>query len=79
MECLGQNLEAVIEKAHDPEPLPSPDRIVRKEVLEKEWATADFGILELPRGTGVLRIRGVQSRGGRFPDVKSIALTRIEP
>ena len=49
-----------ITEAHDPDPIPSPDRVVRKEVYEKEWKELAIGTIKIPEGKQTLTIKGEQ-------------------
>ena len=52
----GQEAEAVIAQPHDPPFIPSPDRVERIEVYEKEWATLALGAINLPAGQATLSL-----------------------
>ena len=51
VEVGGKTLTAVVEKAHNPDPIPSPDRVPRGEVYEKSLGPAGDG----DRGVGCRR------------------------
>lgn len=48
---LDQQIHSTITKGFDPPLLPSPDRVLRKEAYEKEWARIKLGTLQVPKGT----------------------------
>lgn len=75
VEAGGASVEAVVAKAHDPEPIPSPDRVPRKEVHEKVWAPLAVGTLDLPKGQTTLRVRALTKPGGQVFDLKAVRLT----
>lgn len=63
IEFEGAALEATIDKPHDPPSLPSPDRVPRKEVYEKVWASKILGTVELKKGEGKLMIKAAAIAG----------------
>ncbi len=56
LEAAGAGLEAVIKQAHNPPYIPSPDRVERIEVYEKEWASLPLGTISLPAGLATLSL-----------------------
>ena len=76
VEAAGKTVEGVVAKAHDPKPLPSPDRVGRKEVHEKPWAELPLGTLELPKGRATLTVRAVSIPGAQAFDLKAVRLER---
>lgn len=52
-----QSIPFTIEEAHDPEFIPSPDRVERKEVYEKEWKQLFIGEIDLAKGIQALSIK----------------------
>ncbi len=73
-----QKIEGVITEAHDPEPLPSPDRFPRKEVYEKVWKTQTIGTMKLPKGKNRLEIHAFAIAGVRAMDIKTIRLLKLK-
>jgi arylsulfatase A len=57
MEVGAAKLSVVVRRPHDPAPLPSPDRVPRGEVFEKEWASVEAGSVELVKGRTQLLVR----------------------
>jgi arylsulfatase A len=78
VEVGGKSLEAVVSKAHDPEPIPSPDRVPRGEVYEKVWAPLTLGSVRLSKGRTTLRVRAVDIPGKQAIDLKAVQLRRVE-
>ncbi len=78
VEVGSQSVEAVVERAHDPQPLPSPDRVPRGEVYEKEWAPLSLGALGLPKGRTRLSVQALTVPGKAVVDLKAVRLTRVE-
>jgi len=72
-----RGVDATVSISHDPEPIPSPDRIPRGEVYEKEWAPLRVGRLRLEKGPATLRLRALAIPGTRAPDVKAVRLTAV--
>lgn len=64
-----------VEKAHDPEPIPSPDRIPRGEVYEKVWASLKLGTVNLSKGRAQLRVRALTKPGETVMDLKAVVVT----
>jgi arylsulfatase A len=76
VECNGQQVEATINKAFDPDYFNSPDRVVRKEVYEKEWAELPMGELSLSVGEQALSLRALSISGEEVAEVKAIWLVK---
>jgi arylsulfatase A len=76
VEIAGQSVSGEVEKAHDPPYLPSPDRVERIEVYEKEWAVLPLGSLNLARGLATVSLTapGKQHPGGI--QVKTVRIRR---
>jgi arylsulfatase A len=64
--------EATLTVAHDPDPLPSPDRVPRKEVYEKIWAPLEFPAVEVAAGDVDLVVRATQIPGAQAMDLKAV-------
>ncbi len=77
VEIGGSAVEATVRKAHDPEPIPSPDRVPRGEVYEKRWAPLTLGGLRLRPGQMRLVLRATDIPGKRACDIKAVRLRRI--
>ncbi len=77
MEVAGQAVEATLTKAHNPAPLPSPDRVKRKEVHEKVWAALDLGVLDLPAGRAKLTVAAPTIPASQAMELKAARLTRL--
>jgi arylsulfatase A len=78
LEAGGRSLEGAVEKAHDPAPLPSPDRVPRGEVYEKEWATLPLGALDLEAGRASFQLRALARPGASVMDLKAVRVRRVE-
>ncbi len=70
------SVQGVITAAHDPAFLPSPDRVKRIEVYEKEWKSLSVGTLAIPEGTTRLTVRALTKPGETVMDLKSVVLER---
>ncbi|UCD51326.1 MAG: arylsulfatase [Phycisphaerales bacterium] len=77
VDVAGQSAEATVDKAHDPEPIPSPDRVPRGEVYEKVWAELKVGTLALAPTTTRLVLRAREIPTGQACDIKGVRLRRI--
>ncbi|MHC4521382.1 MAG: hypothetical protein ACYTAS_22545, partial [Planctomycetota bacterium] len=73
----GKRVEGIVERLHDPPPIPSPDRVPRGEVYEKVWAPLTLGTLELGPGTTRLVARALEIPGKQACDVKAVRLRRV--
>lgn len=89
--CPKENLGAVIEAsnsgnktraeitlAHDPEYFPSPDRIKRIEVYEKEWARLAMGNLTLNPGNQRIVLKAKDIPNGFVGEIKGLQLIRVK-
>ncbi len=70
-------LEATVDHAHDPLPVFSPDRVLRKEVYEKEWASLRMGAVRLDPGPTTLAVHAEEMIGGRAIDLKEVQVRRL--
>ncbi len=71
-----QAVQATIDKAFDPEYLPSPDRVPRIEVFEKMWATLDLGKIQLVPGANSLQLQASLVSGSQVCEFKEIVLEK---
>jgi arylsulfatase A len=78
VEVGGKSVEGVVSKAHDPAPIPSPDRVPRGEVYEKVWAPLTLGSVQLQKGRTKLILRAIEIPGKQAPDVKAVRLQRLD-
>jgi arylsulfatase A len=77
VEVGGRALEGAVRQAHDPQPIPSPDRAPRGEVYEKVWMPLRLGVVELSAGETRLVLRVREIVGGRACDIKAVRLRRV--
>ncbi len=78
VEVSGGRVEGKVEKAHDPAPVPSPDRVPRKEVYEKIWAPLRLGTLRLRKERTSLYVRALTKPGNSVMDLKSVRIRRVD-
>lgn len=78
VEVGGKSVEGVVSKAHDPEPISSPDRVPRGEVYEKVWAPLTLGSVQLKKGRTKLIVRALEIPGKQAPAVKAVRLRRLD-
>ncbi|MEM8525249.1 MAG: arylsulfatase [Bacteroidota bacterium] len=69
-------LTTTVSEAFNPKPLPSPDRIPRKEVYEKEWAKLPIGELWLEKGVQRIELTAMKVANEEVMELKSLYLTR---
>jgi len=74
VEIGDERLEGAVEKAHDPAPIPSPDRVPRGEVYKKLWCPLPLGTVRLAPGQRRLVLRAVEIPGPQAPDIKAVQL-----
>ena len=77
VEIAGQKVGGIIARAHDPEPVYSPDRVPRGEVVEKVWAPLKLGTVNLKPGPAKLIVRALTKPGEMVLDLKAVHLKRI--
>jgi arylsulfatase A len=78
VEIGGNSLEGVVSRAHNPEPIPSPDRVRRIEVYEKVWAPLSMGTMELKKCRSRLMVRALTRPGEKVMDLKAVQVRRID-
>lgn len=72
---VGQQvITKTIEKAFDPEYLPSPDRVPRIEVYEKEWATLELGEIHLSPGQHQVILQAASIAGSQACELNRVIL-----
>ena len=65
-----------LNRAFDPEYIPSPDRIPRKEVYEKEWAQWPVGTVRLEPGPRKIVLRALNIPHRQVAELKNVTLTK---
>jgi arylsulfatase A len=78
VEAGGASVEGVIDKAQEPNFVPSPDRVPRAEVYERQWALKTLGTLRLPKGSTKLTIKALTKPGKAVMDLKALLLRRLD-
>jgi arylsulfatase A len=78
VEVGDKKLQGVLTKAHDPKPIPSPDRVPRGEVYEKIWAPLKLGTVSLSKCRTKLAVRAIEIPGKMAFDLKAVKLRRIK-
>ena len=79
LSCGSEKKAGKLMYAHNPEYIPSPDRIQRIEVYEKEWATLDMGEITIDSGNQriVLSVKAIQNE--TVGEIKGLQLTKVKP
>ncbi len=75
LSIAGKQLTAKVEKAHNPGPLPTPDRVPRGEVGEKPWGELSLGTLALPAGLTTLTLQAPQVAGKDVMELKAVRVS----
>ncbi|MHC4445002.1 MAG: arylsulfatase [Planctomycetota bacterium] len=80
VEVGDRRVEGVVAKAHDPELIPSPDRVPSRgnSPYEKVWAPLRLGELQLDKGRTRLKVRAFSKEGKQVFDLKAVQLKRID-
>ena len=78
VEIGDESVGGVVSKSHDPEPIPSPDRVPRGEVFEKIWAPLNLGTVVLSKGQTKLVVKATDIPGNAAFDLKAVQLQRID-
>ena len=73
----GSVIKADISIAHDPAYFPSPDRIPRIEVYEKEWATLPLGKLKFTKGNQQIVLKAGKIAKDIVGEIKGLKLTKV--
>lgn len=71
-----QIIRGLIKDAFDPKMIPSPDRVKRKEVYEKEWKTLVLGKIRLPKGKSRIVLTAPKIAQNEVAEIKSIVLVK---
>jgi arylsulfatase A len=75
----NRSVQGIVQRPHDPQPRPSPDRIPREIHYEtKDWAMLDLGIIDLPQGATTLAVNADAIPGPQAIDLKAVRLQRID-
>jgi arylsulfatase A len=77
--CADESTSAIISEAHDPEYIPSPDRVTRIEVYEKEWARLQMGNLNISSGDQTIVLKAGNIPSGQVGEIKGLELKRNAP
>lgn len=78
VEVGGGSIEGVVKNAHDPDPIPSPDRVQRIEVYEKVWASLKLGEIEIQQGRTRLTVKALTKPGLAVMDLKAVRVRRVD-
>lgn len=71
-----QKIKGVILEAFNPPMIPSPDRVKRKEVYEKEWKSLTLGKIMLPKGKNRIVLTAPKIAHSEVAEIKSIVLVK---
>jgi len=75
--CGDSENKVVMKQAHNPDYKPSPDRIQRIEVYEKEWAQLDLGEIHLEEGIQQIVLRAINIKNENVGEIKGLILTKL--
>jgi arylsulfatase A-like enzyme len=73
----GNTISNTIIKAFDPPMIISPDRVVRQESYEKDWALMEIGKLKITKGQNLLKLSTLEVAHSKVADFKSLILKDI--
>lgn len=71
-------LKGKVNAAHNPKPIPSPDRVPRGEVYEKVWGELNLGVMPFSKGREKLTLQAGSKTGKQVMDIKGIRLQRLD-
>ncbi|MBD3267990.1 sulfatase-like hydrolase/transferase, partial [bacterium] len=66
------HVDGTVNMPHEPPFLPSPDRVPRKEVYEKEWRTLKLGTTHLKKGKTQLKVKALTKPGNQVMELKAV-------
>ena len=78
VEIGGQAITGKITKTHNPPHIPSPDRVMRKEVFEKVWQPLKVGVVDLEPGRTKLAVKALSKPGAQVMDLKAVVVKKIK-
>jgi arylsulfatase A-like enzyme len=73
----GKSITNTLNLAYDPDIMPSPDRVIRKEVYEKKWAQRVLGVLTIPKGKSEIVVTAPVIKADFVGEIKSIVIRKI--
>ncbi|MDZ7372288.1 MAG: arylsulfatase [candidate division KSB1 bacterium] len=76
IEIFRQRLTGAIRQAFSPPPLPSPDRVPRREVYEYQWQRLCLGKVRLTAGRTYVRLRLLRLPNAEAMEVKAVCIER---
>ncbi len=74
VEVGDRSLDGQVKEAFNPDPIPSPDRVPRKEVYEKKWKQLKLGTVELDRGRTQLKVKALNKPGEEVMELKAVLI-----
>jgi arylsulfatase A len=77
VEIGGQATEGTLAKEHNPEHIPSPDRVPRGEVYEKVWAPLELGTVTLKKGKTQLAVKALNKPGHTVMELKAVRVRKV--
>ena len=77
VEIGDQKAAGIVARTQDPEPVYSPDRVPRGEVVEKIWAQLKLDTVNLKPGQTKLIVRALTKPAKMVLDLKAVHLKRI--
>lgn len=76
LEIGDSNVSSIVSKAFEAPLIHSPDRIIRKEAYEKEWAKMKIGNIKIPKGTNDIVLSALSIPNSEVAEVKAIVLSK---
>lgn len=77
LEFESRVLDGVVSRPFDAPQQPSPDRVPRKEVYEREWGELVVGDIHLEPGISSVRIRPVRIAKDNLMDLKALRIQKL--
>jgi len=78
LEASDNTLVDTLSTAFNPAGIPSPDRVKRIEVYEKDWAKIYLGDISLQAGSQTISLSAKQVPGSQVAEVKGLVLERVD-
>ncbi len=78
VEVGGQALEAMVEPAHVPRTVFSPDLVLRGEVYEREWGRLPVGTVRLETGRTLFAVKAISKRNSQIMELKAVRIRFVD-
>ncbi len=73
----NQQVQGVVDKAYDPDFMPSPQRVIFKHYYEKPFTPMKIGVLKLKKGATKMTVKALSIPGDTAIDLKAVRIKRL--